>query len=241
MFEIGSSLRQARERQGLALADVEQGTRIRSAYLAALEEERFHVLPAEVYAKAFLRTYADFLGLDGGLFANEFEARMEASRPSPPPPPEHRLALPSFDRRFLAALALGGATLLAGLLAWRYTGAAPPDMGAGTRDHPATATATNATAPKPHRHRPPARAQVRLTAARGDCWLSVRAGSRDGRVLYEGMVATGDSQRFVGRRFWIRMGAPWNLDVSLNKRPVRTLPRQTSNVLVTRAGLRPAL
>ena len=51
MFQLGSSLREARLRRGLDLADVERATRIRSRYLAALEEERFDVLPGEAYAK----------------------------------------------------------------------------------------------------------------------------------------------------------------------------------------------
>ena len=45
MFEIGSSLRQARQHRGLELADAERDTRIRAKYLGALEEERFDVLP----------------------------------------------------------------------------------------------------------------------------------------------------------------------------------------------------
>src|SRR5919197_705017 len=68
MFEIGSTLREARTRQELELGDAERATRIRARYLGALEEERFDQLPAEAYAKAFLRTYADFLGLDGELY-----------------------------------------------------------------------------------------------------------------------------------------------------------------------------
>ena len=46
MVEIGSTLREARERQGFERGDVERETRIRERYLAALEEERFELLPA---------------------------------------------------------------------------------------------------------------------------------------------------------------------------------------------------
>jgi len=45
VFEIGSRLREARERHGLELADVERETRIRARWLRALEEERFDLLP----------------------------------------------------------------------------------------------------------------------------------------------------------------------------------------------------
>jgi len=75
VFEIGSSLREARERQKLELSEIERETRIRSRYLQALEEDRFDRLPAPAYAKGFLRTYADYLGLDAQRFVDEYNAR----------------------------------------------------------------------------------------------------------------------------------------------------------------------
>lgn len=64
MGELGNRLREARERLGLDLDQVEASTRIRRVFLEALEEERFDVLPADVYARGFLQNYARFLGLD---------------------------------------------------------------------------------------------------------------------------------------------------------------------------------
>src|SRR5262245_66167300 len=75
VFEIGTSLREARNRQQLDLTEVEQATKIRSRYLQALEEEAFDVLPAQTYVKGFLRTYADYLGLDGQLYVDEYNSR----------------------------------------------------------------------------------------------------------------------------------------------------------------------
>src|SRR5204862_51990 len=75
MFEIGSSLREARLRQGLDFPELEQATKIRGKYLHALEEEQFDVLPAQTYVKGFLRSYADYLGLDGQLYVDEFTSR----------------------------------------------------------------------------------------------------------------------------------------------------------------------
>jgi Helix-turn-helix domain len=49
VFEIGASLRDVRQRLGLALADVERATKVRERYLRALEEERFDQLPAGGY------------------------------------------------------------------------------------------------------------------------------------------------------------------------------------------------
>ena len=75
MFEIGNSLREARLRQHLDFPEVELATKIRGEYLRALEDEAFDVLPAQTYVKGFLRTYADYLGLDGQLYVDEFNSR----------------------------------------------------------------------------------------------------------------------------------------------------------------------
>jgi Uncharacterized protein conserved in bacteria len=75
MFEIGNSLREARVRQGLDYPQIELGTKIRPKYLKALEDEQFDTLPAQPYVKGFLRTYAEFLGLDGQLYVDEYNSR----------------------------------------------------------------------------------------------------------------------------------------------------------------------
>ena len=75
MFEIGSSLREARLRKGLGFPELESGTKIRGKYLQALEDERFDILPGDSYIKGFLRTYAEYLGLDGQLYVDEFNSR----------------------------------------------------------------------------------------------------------------------------------------------------------------------
>ena len=56
----------------------------------------------------------------------------------------------------------------------------------------------------------------RYLAARDRCWISVRLDSAVGRRLYERTLERGDSVRFVARRLWIRIGAPWNLAARLN-------------------------
>src|SRR6188472_836654 len=75
MFEIGGSLREARLKRGLTPADVQKAIRIRDRYLQALEEERWELLPGDAYVKGFLRTYADYLGLDGNLYVEEYNSR----------------------------------------------------------------------------------------------------------------------------------------------------------------------
>ena len=239
MFELGATLRHARSEQGLDVDDVAAATRIRSKYLVAFEDERFGSLPDEVYARAFIRTYANFLGLDGELYAGELSARLEAARPPPPPPPpEPRLRLPSLDRRALTAVGTAVGLVLVVLVAWHN--------GGGTERMPdlrATSVAGVETTIARRRAARPAAAprtgRLVLAATRGDCWLTVRARSRGGRVLYEGLLREGSTVGVTGTRVWVRVGAPWNLAASWNGRPLEGLPADTGNVVVTRDGIQP--
>jgi len=81
-FGIGERLRNAREAKGLSLRAVADLTRIRSIYLQALEEEQFGELPGAVYARGFLRTYADALGLDADRLMDAYPGAFEPPGPS---------------------------------------------------------------------------------------------------------------------------------------------------------------
>jgi cytoskeletal protein RodZ len=72
---IGETLREARMRQRLDITDVEAQTKIRAKYLRALENEDFGMLPGSTFVKSFLRTYAEFLGLDPHLLVEEYRVR----------------------------------------------------------------------------------------------------------------------------------------------------------------------
>ncbi|MCC6830763.1 MAG: helix-turn-helix domain-containing protein [Thermoleophilia bacterium] len=78
MFEIGNTLREARLRKGLDISECELATKIRPKYLRALEDEHFDLLPSPAYIRGFLRSYAEFLDLDGQLVIDEYESRFGA-------------------------------------------------------------------------------------------------------------------------------------------------------------------
>ncbi|MBG93245.1 MAG: hypothetical protein CL792_04620 [Chloroflexi bacterium] len=63
-ISIGQYLKEARSVRKLSLEDASAVTRISKHYLQALEDEDFDTLPAPVYARGFMRSYAKFLGLD---------------------------------------------------------------------------------------------------------------------------------------------------------------------------------
>lgn len=66
MSPLGETLRRARLSKGITIEDAERVTRIPRKYLEALEVENYGILPAPVYARGFLRSYAGYLGLDPG-------------------------------------------------------------------------------------------------------------------------------------------------------------------------------
>src|SRR5581483_984034 len=145
MFEIGGSLREARLKRGLTPADVQKAIRIRDRYLQALEEERWELLPGDAYVKGFLRTYADYLGLDGSLYVDEYNSRFAH--------PDEQLIVPErFERtrtpfggvgflRPLVAVAVI-VSIVAAVAAWQLSGSgdkqgAPPTT---TSNHTTTAS-----------------------------------------------------------------------------------------------------
>ena len=84
MASIGETLREARMRQQLDIADVEVRTKIRAKYLRALENEEFGMLPGPTFVKTFLRTYAEALGLDPYRLVEEYRAYYERREEAEP-------------------------------------------------------------------------------------------------------------------------------------------------------------
>ena len=80
MGSIGEILKQEREGRGLSLHDVHEATKITSQYLSALEEDRFDSFPNKVYARAFLRDYANFLSLNSSDLLTRYEDEWSGGR-----------------------------------------------------------------------------------------------------------------------------------------------------------------
>lgn len=261
MFEIGNTLREARMRRGLDILDCESATKIRAKYLRAMEEEQFDLMPSPAYVRGFLRTYAEFLDLDGRLVLDEYESRFGST----PAPEEGRRgggarrerpvgtgtvgARQGRPRRRSEAqllwLAIGGVTGVA-LIVWMGIGGTdespsssdiPPAAGTAVRtaDTPAE-TATTAAQATPASAR---KVAIAIEGA-GDAgsWVEVRGKNAGGQVVYVGTLPPGDSREWrVNRSVWMRVGDPTGIEVTVDGEP-QTLDGGTGDFIVSRSGAR---
>ena len=245
MFEIGNSLREARLRQGLDFTRIEEETKIRGKYLRALEDEQFDALPGDTYVKGFLRTYAEYLGLDGQLYVDEYNSRfttLEEVAAAPSASRERRQRRPVESNFVVVALAGIVAVTVLVVIGLAGIGSDSPEqtplVGTTTEDTttaPAQTTPSGTGSAGPREARP---VRLVLTAVRGGCWMQVRAGGVNGKLVYEGTLEQGQTQRFVKyERLWLELGAPGNLNAKLNGRRV-DFPQKPAIVLVSARGVR---
>jgi cytoskeleton protein RodZ len=241
VFEIGTSLREARLRQGLDFPELELGTKIRAKYLRALEDEQFDVLPAQTYVKGFLRSYAEYLGLDGQLYVDEYNSRFVVGEEEHYQPRPRRSASPARGVQVqsrVVLLTLLGIAAVTALVIVAWTRGEPqkvPPVGLGSSVQARTPQAPA----KPAASVNSVRLIVR--AKRGPCWLSVHRGTATGSILYQGTLEQGQDQVFRARRLWITLDRPENLQIILNGR-TRLLPvGGVKTLIVTPRSIRPAV
>ena len=127
MTDIGLTLRDARERLGLTLEEVERGTHIRAHYLDAMERGDFNFLPSTVQARGFLRNYAEYLGLDRDAILLQFAGLIQSRAAGLPTGTANRSAdsypgqvVPGRKRWFSSDLAVTAALVIfiIAMVAW---------------------------------------------------------------------------------------------------------------------------
>jgi hypothetical protein len=249
---LGQMLRAERERRGIGLDQIEQVTHIRAAQLRAIEDDRLEVLPAEAYARGFVRAYAEELDIDQALVGKLFSQQWNALTQPEPPYPLTRAPVTSAPRpwRELGALAMSAAILLlivsTVIFIWTGRGGSGhPAAQTGTTTHSATsspAASTPSSTPPPAPPPAPKPTGVHLTIRTTDstCWYEARLGSPTGRLLGEQTLAIAQSARLHGKRIWLRLGNPSAVRLRLNGHALR-LPATADPVdlLVTAHGATP--
>jgi hypothetical protein len=231
LFEIGSSLRAARERQGLEFPEVEAATKIRGKYLRALEDEQFDMLLGQTYVKGFLRSYAEFLGLDGQLYVDEFNSRYVVGEEGELPIRARRQVRPHRRRRIQSSVliaALVGIALVTALVIAAWKSGSPP------KQHVVGATPP---AVRHHARRATATASITLRGLRSGVFLLVRNGGPTGRVLLNEPLSAGQTKSFTTKKLWINTGTPENLRITVNGKRVQLPGGGPQVFVVTQRGI----
>lgn len=209
MPDIGESLREARMRAKVDIAEIEAQTKIRAKYLRALENEEWDLLPGPTYVKSFLRTYAEALDLDAKLLVDEYKLRHERLSEvelqpinAAAPGRERRRQSPVLPPWFFVAV------IIVGLVVALYM------LGSGGDDEPNTAAApppattttprTTATPPPPAARARPTKVRLRIDAT-GPVNVCLKAGDRtlvNGQTLEAGQR----TPTFASKRFRLTLG-----------------------------------
>jgi cytoskeleton protein RodZ len=227
MAGLGERFRAAREARGLSLSEVSEQIRIRSVYLAAIEEERWSAIGAPVYVRGFLRTYARFLSLDPETVVGEFNAETQ-----PPPsetasvaeaeaPEPLRPGAPRTGPVLVWAAAIVAVLLVAFVVYNELT---------LRRGQPAAvALATASPSPVPPAASPLAGPTAGAISAGANTlalvfsqptWLRVTV---DGSVSMEGTFPAGTTKTFHGRKALVRLGNAGGVEIYVDGKSVGRL------------------
>jgi len=245
MPEIGASLREARLRAKVDITDVEAATKIRAKYLRALENEEWGLLPGPAFVKSFLRTYADYLGLDGKLLVDEYKLRHE--RPTdldqmPISPNLGRRRAPGPVSRISPAWIIG-IVIVALLGLFAYLGASGEE---DTNTTPTTSTQSAASKRAEAKRKAEAAAAARRRRIRRQrvklrieptAALFVCLENAKGKTLIPGQIlqSGAKTRTFSSKRFRITLGHGGDSTLRLNGKAFKVPPSDTSiSFVITR-------
>ena len=214
---LGERFRAAREARGLLLSDAGEQVRIRSVYLAAIEEENWKAIGAPVYVRGFLRTYARFLGLD----PEEAVAAFNRTQPEPPAPsaPGREAERGPAPWRSSLVLWIAGtiAVVLVAFVVYNELTmnrrVVAVESSASPTSPPAASTAPVAPLPAATPASEPGGANSLAVVLSAPSWLRVTV---DGNVSMEGTFPAGTSKTFHGKTALVRIGNAGGVEIYID-------------------------
>ncbi len=114
--DIGVALRAAREHRGMSIQDVADDTRIRRAYIAAIEDMRLDQLPSRPFTIGYVRAYAELVGFEPGAAV----ARFKEGSPDPDAELRAPIGVPQERDPRLGLIGVAAGVILAAIVAWNF-------------------------------------------------------------------------------------------------------------------------
>ena len=240
---VGQLLREARLAKGISIETVEADTNIRGIFLSYLENDEYEKTPGEFFVKGAIRTYGNYLGLDGAKLVDQYKASTSGKSVEDVESKGIREAnkvtmkLQLKDKRDIGSgtgkfslpkpskmdipwnqIAMG-AVILVILAALYFAVPAVINWGKSLGStkpaaNPATTQTTNTTTTAPKEVAPiPDKIVLQLKAS-GRCWLEVNA---DGKVLAEIMLEPGDQKTYEAKdKLTVKYGNIGAVDITVN-------------------------
>ncbi len=224
-MSLGERFRAAREQRGLTLSEVAEHLRIRSVYLAAIEEQNWGAIGAPVYTRGFLRTYARYLGLDPEEAVAEYHnsagaaaSSTESSMPNP------IISYKDKEPRSLSPLIWVASAVALGLIGFViYLYVSPPkvsqtaaSVSVSAMPSPVASSAAVGSLAVPPLPRTKTLA-IHLTAP---SWLRVTV---DGNVSIEGTFPAGTTRTFHGKSARVRVGNAGGVEIIVDGKTIGKL------------------
>jgi cytoskeleton protein RodZ len=211
MSDFGGKLRLAREQRGISLRQIAARTKISLAALEALERNDVSKLPGGIFTRAFVRSYANEVGLDPDETVQEFLERFQGN------PVASSIVAPAIsvdDSNFLARQRIAGLVLKLALISVPLIGLVlyltlrsrpsdsrtppPPTAATSPPGESAPVTSTPPVAPSvpgavavptpPPPSTTPMTLEVHPT---GECWVRLTI---DGRLALSRLMVAGDKE-----------------------------------------------
>jgi cytoskeletal protein RodZ len=215
---FGTWLRRQREAREITLREIADRTKISLRYLEAMEDDRFDLLPAPIFAKGFLKEYARYVGLSPDDVVNHYLAVQPQEEPGPEVRAERRSGS---SWTYAVVLGLAGLLLLAllTLLAFwaehrkQTPGTAPPPIAP-----PAAAAVPTVAAPAaPPPPQPAAPIELTLDFSR-DCWVDALV---DGTKRTTELHVQGESMQLDAKEgIVLTLGNPAGVEAQVNGYPL---------------------
>jgi cytoskeleton protein RodZ len=215
---IGEALRSAREAQGKSVEDAAAATRIRPSYLEALEQEHFEQLGGNVYAKGFLRSYANFLGVDPAPLLEAYRAQERPDAPLFEHAPTAIRGQASGRRGpTWLAVAIVCVSIILVVSLWSLLRPSPDPTNAQPPFAPepaTTAVGSAGTSTPPTTTRPVPKGVTVTVRYTAPSWTKVTA---DGEVSFEGTPGPDERRTFRAKRsIELILGAPAKVTLTVN-------------------------
>jgi cytoskeleton protein RodZ len=209
---FGEHLKRERDMREVTLAELTAGTRIGPRFLEAIENEEWDKLPGGSFTRGFVRSIAQYLGLDEEDLLSEYDLARGVQKTEPPAPYQNQLPSPP---RWIPALGLLALVLLAfgffrgGSYAWQHYRVAHPSANSAKPQLPAADSSVSSKAPD----------KLELSVS-----TSVRSHVRilaDDQTLLDADVMPGDIHHFTAaQQFQIIAADGAAVHLELNGRPI---------------------